>query len=62
MDSEIKRDLKSNSVRSGQPTYEACDDVKHVMIILTHGYRFVCVEIFTAQSTQLGHVERGQFT
>ena len=45
MDSEIKRDLKSNSVISGQPTYEACDDVKHVMIILTHGYRFVCVEI-----------------
>ena len=23
---------------------------------------FVCVEVFTAQSTQWGHVERGQFT
>ena len=23
---EVKRGLKSNSVRSGQPTYEACDD------------------------------------
>ena len=26
VDSEVKRSLKSNSVRSGQPTYEACDD------------------------------------
>ena len=26
MDSEVKRGLKSNSVRSGQTTYEACDD------------------------------------
>ena len=26
MDSEAMRGLKSNSVRSGQTTYEACDD------------------------------------
>ena len=26
VDSEVKRGLKSNSVRPGQPTYEACDD------------------------------------
>ena len=26
MDSEDKHGLKSNSVRSGQPTYEVCDD------------------------------------
>ena len=26
VDSEVKRGLKSNSVRSCQPTYEACDD------------------------------------
>ena len=26
VDSEVKRGLKSNSVRTGQPTYEACDD------------------------------------
>ena len=26
MDSEVKRGLKSNSIRSGQPTYEAFDD------------------------------------
>ena len=26
VDSEVKRDLKSNSFRSGQATYEACDD------------------------------------
>ena len=26
VDSEVKRGLNSNSVRSGQPTYEACDD------------------------------------
>ena len=26
MDSEVKHALKSNSARSGQPTYEACDD------------------------------------
>ena len=26
VDSEVKCGLKSNSVRSGQPTYEACDD------------------------------------
>ena len=26
VDSGVKRGLKSNSVNSGQPTYEACDD------------------------------------
>ena len=26
VDSEVKRGLKSNSVRSGQPNYKACDD------------------------------------
>ena len=26
VDSEVKHGLKSNSVRSGQPTYKACDD------------------------------------
>ena len=26
VDSEVKYGLKLNSVRSGQPTYEACDD------------------------------------
>ena len=26
MDTEVKRGLKSNSVRSGQHTYEVCDD------------------------------------
>ena len=26
VDSEVKRGLKLNSVRSGQPTYKACDD------------------------------------
>ena len=26
VDSEVKRGLKSNSVRAGQPTYEACGD------------------------------------
>ena len=26
MDSEVKCALKSNSVRSGEPTYEACGD------------------------------------
>ena len=26
VDPEVKRGLTPNSVRSGQPTYEACDD------------------------------------
>ena len=26
VNSEVKRGLESNSVRSGQPNYEACDD------------------------------------
>ena len=29
---EVKHGLKSNSVKSGQPTYEACDDNLDVQI------------------------------
>ena len=43
VDSEVKSGLKSNSVRSGQPTYEACDDnldarikVAPIKFILSH--------------------------
>ena len=44
---EVKRGLKSNSVRSGQPIYEACNDnldariyvapIKFILVWRTHG-------------------------
>ena len=36
--------------------------VVKLTMLSTTGPRCVCVEVFTAQSTQWGHVERGQFT
>ena len=58
MYSEIKRGLKSNSVRSGQPTYEACDgdldariEVAPIKFILTINNLVNTIEVPTRVTT-----------